>query len=93
MLRRVADAMRSRDHNLSILYLRCGAACILHHDHRPLETFNSLFEMRKNRFPNRGRPRFSPFNSLFEMLGVLVFGFCGFLSFCDSVYGVLTGAC
>jgi hypothetical protein len=28
-----------------------------------------------------------------EMLGVLVFGFCGFLSFCVGVCGFLAGAC
>ena len=33
------------------------------------------------------------FNSLFEMLGVLVFGFCGFLSFCVGVCRFLAGAC
>jgi len=27
------------------------------------------------------------------MLGVLVFGFCGFLSFCVGVCGFLAGAC
>ena len=36
-----------------------------------------------------GKP--APFNSLFEMLGVLVFGFCGFLSFCVGVCRFLAG--
>ena len=33
------------------------------------------------------------FNTPLEMLGVLVFGFCGFLSFCVGVCGFLVGAC
>ncbi len=33
------------------------------------------------------------FNSLFEMLGVLVLGFCGFLSFCVGVCRFLAEAC
>ena len=33
------------------------------------------------------------FNTPLEMLGVLVFGFCGFLSFCVGVCGFLAGAC
>jgi hypothetical protein len=28
-----------------------------------------------------------------EMLGVFVFGFCGFLSFCVGMCGFLAGAC
>ena len=35
----------------------------------------------------------APFNTPLEMLGVLVFGFCGFLSFCVGVCGFLVGAC
>jgi len=34
-----------------------------------------------------------PFNTPLEMLGVLVFGFCGFLSFCDGGVWVSQGAC
>ncbi len=34
-----------------------------------------------------------PFNTPLEMLGLLVFGFCGFLSFCVGVCGFLVGAC
>ena len=43
--------------------------------------------------PGSRRRRKTAFNSLFEMLGVLVFGFCWFLSFCVGVCGFLTGAC
>ena len=42
---------------------------------------------------NGVRPKHLAFNTPLEMLGVLVFGFCGFLSFCVGVCGFLAGAC
>ena len=54
--------------------------------------FNYLFEM-----PNTGQPRQTTtnkqpsFNSLFEMLGVLAFCLCGFLSVSVVVLGVCRG--
>ena len=58
-----------------------------------LVTFNSLFEMPVSVSVQPGLWVCQAFNSLFEMLGVLVLGFCGFLSFCVGVCGFLTGAC
>ena len=63
---------------------------MLHIDRVRHPSFNSLFEM-----PVEIRvveaPYCEAFNSLFEMLGVLVVGFCGFLSFCVGVCGFLAG--
>ncbi len=57
-------------------------------------TFNSLFEMQDLKFQKAPDDLLkSAFNSLFEMLGVLVFGFCGFLSFVDGDVWVLQGFC
>ena len=55
-------------------------------------TFNSLFEMRNWTAGFAvGRGCTIPFNSLFEMLGVLEIGFSGFLSFVGGGMWVLCG--
>ena len=57
---------------------------------------NFFFQYSIGDAPPRGRAWRSaglPFNTPLEMLGVLVFGFCGFLSFCVGVCVFLVGAC
>jgi hypothetical protein len=58
-----------------------------------MNTFNSLFEMLVVTVTVVAVCSGQSFNSLFEMPGVLVFGFCGFLNFCVGVCRFLAEAC
>ncbi len=79
---------------LSILYLRCGFGGKFKYCYFLSHTFNSLFEMQVHKTVVYEVPsRAFTFNSLFEMPGLLVLGFCGFLSFCVGVCRFLVGAC
>ncbi len=59
----------------------------------PRCTFNTPLEMHELLKVLNQSIKIETFNTPLEMLGVLVFGFCGFLSFCVGVCGFLVGAC